>query len=108
MVSPSGESERSDEAKLSRVRDEAASRPDPAIVSAELEKALFERDVAQAAQKRVADEMLRLEYRLAVLEADRVALRSRLEESEQYVHDVKSSTPWRLVQILRGLVGRRW
>lgn len=75
---------------------------------AELEKALFEREVAQAAQKRVADEMHRLEYRLAVLDADRVALKSRLEESEQYVRDVKSSTPWRVTQFFRGLVGRRW
>jgi hypothetical protein len=80
----------------------------PTPVPAALEKARFERELALAAQKRLADENRRLEYRIAELEADRIALRSRLEESERYVRDVKTSRPWRVIQLLRGLAGRRW
>jgi hypothetical protein len=75
---------------------------------AALEKAEFERELALALQKRLADENHRLEYRIAELEAERATLKSRLDEAESYLRDVKSSKPWRLVQFLRGLVGRRW
>ncbi len=58
--------------------------------------------------KRLEEEIRRLEYRVAELETDRVALKNRTEEAEAYVGAVKTSLPWRVVQTLRGLVGRRW
>lgn len=73
-----------------------------------LGRAEFERELALALQRRLVDENRRLEYRIAELEADRVALKSRLDETESYLRDVKTSKPWRLVQFLRGLVGRQW
>ena len=83
---------------------DAAPRPG----SPALERTRFERALALAIEKRLLDENSRLEYRVAELEADRAALRSRLQESEQYVRDVKTSRPWRVIQLLRGFVGRRW
>jgi hypothetical protein len=82
--------------------------PDDDWVSARVEKARHEREMALAAAKRLADEVQRLAYRVAELEADRVALRNRAEEAEGYVAAVKASLPWRVAQSLRGLVGRKW
>jgi phage shock protein A len=77
-------------------------------VSARVEKARHERELALAAVKRLEEEVRRLEYRVAELETDRVALKNRTEEAEAYVGAVKTSLAWRVVQALRGLVGRRW
>jgi SAM-dependent methyltransferase len=82
--------------------------PDDAWVSARVEKARHEREMALAVAKRLEEEVRRLEYRVAELEADRVALKNRTEEAEAYVAAVKKSTPWRIVQALRALVGRQW
>ncbi|HMA29311.1 MAG TPA: hypothetical protein VKS23_05560 [Thermoanaerobaculia bacterium] len=82
--------------------------PDDEWVSARVEKARHEREMALAAAKRLEEEVRRLEYRVAELEADRVALKNRTEEAEAYVAAVKTSTPWRIVQALRSLVGRQW
>ena len=82
--------------------------PDDAWVSTRLEKARHERDMALAAVKRLEEDVRRLEYRIAELEIDRVALKNRTEEAESYVAAVKTSPPWRVIQSLRGLVGRRW
>ena len=82
--------------------------PDDDWVSARVEKARHEREMALAAVKRLEDEVRRLEYRLAELETDRVALKNRTEEAESYVSAVKTSTPWRAIQWLRGLAGRKW
>ena len=82
--------------------------PDDEWVSARVEKARHEREMALAAQRRLEDEVSRLAYRVAELEADRVALKNRTEEAEAYVAAVKASTPWRAIQWLRGLVGRKW
>ena len=76
--------------------------------SVELLQVRFERDVALKAQGRLEKELRRLERRLAELESERSALRTRLEERERYLAAIRSSLPWRLVQLLRGLVGRRW
>jgi predicted nucleic acid-binding Zn-ribbon protein len=79
--------------------------PDPSV---ELLQVRFERDVALAAQGRLEKELRRLERRLAELESERSALRTRLEERERYLAAIRSSLPWRVIQLLRGLVGRRW
>jgi phage shock protein A len=82
--------------------------PDDEWVSARVEKARHEREMALATVKRLEEEVRRLEYRIAELEADRVALKNRTEEAESYVAAVKTSRPWRIVQTLRSLVGRQW
>ena len=74
--------------------------PDDEWISARVEKARHEREMALAAAS--------LAYRVAELEADRVALKNRTEEAEAYVAAVKTSAPWRVIQWLRGLVGRKW
>ena len=82
--------------------------PDDDWVSARVEKARHEREMALAAVKRLENDVRRLEYRNAELETDRVALKNRTEEAESYVAAVKASLPWRVIQSLRGLVGRKW
>ena len=82
--------------------------PDDEWISARVEKARHEREMARAAASRLEDENRRLAYRVAELEADRVALKNRTEEAEAYVAAVKASAPWRVIQWLRGLVGRKW
>lgn len=82
--------------------------PDDEWVSARVEKARHERELALATVTRLEEDLRRLEYRNAELEADRVALRNRTEEAEAYVAAVKTSGPWRIVQALRSLVGRQW
>ena len=77
-------------------------------VSARVERARHEREMALAAAKRLEDEVQRLSYRVAELEAGGVALKNRAEEAEAYVAAVKASRPWRMIQSLRGLVGRKW
>jgi hypothetical protein len=82
--------------------------PDEDWVSARVEKARHEREMALVAAKRLEDEVKRLTYRVAELEADRVALKNRTEEAEAYVAAVKKSAPWRAIQWVRGFVGRKW
>ena len=82
--------------------------PDEDWVSARVEKARHEREMALVAAKRLEDEVQRLAYRVAELEAGRVALKNRTEEAEAYVAAVKTSLPWRVIQSPRGLVGRKW
>ena len=82
--------------------------PDDEWISARVEKARHEREMALAAVRRLEDEVQRLSYRVAELESDRVALKNRTEEAEAYVAAVKTSAPWRTIQWLRGLVGRKW
>ena len=82
--------------------------PEEDWVSARVEKARHEREMALAAVNRLEEEVKRLTYRVAELEADRVALKNRTEEAEAYVAAVKASRPWRVIQSLRGLVGRKW
>ena len=82
--------------------------PDDAWVSSRLEKARHEKEMALAGVKRLEEDVRRLEYRIAELETDRVALKNRTEEAESYVAAVKASLPWRVIQALRSLVGRQW
>ena len=82
--------------------------PDDEWISARVEKARHEREMALAAARRLENEVQRLSYRVAELESDRVALKNRTEEAEAYVAAVKTSAPWRAIQWLRGLVGRKW
>ena len=82
--------------------------PDDEWVSARVEAARHEREMALAVARRLEDEIKRLSYRVAELEADRVALKNRTEEAEAYVAAVKGSAPWRVIQWMRGFVGRKW
>jgi hypothetical protein len=86
----------------------AARIPDEDWVSARVEKARHEREMALAATRRLEDEVRRLTYRVAELESGRVALWNRSQEAEAYIAAVKRSLPWRVIQSLRGLVGRKW
>ncbi|KAA0252442.1 MAG: hypothetical protein EDX89_18465 [Acidobacteria bacterium] len=74
----------------------------------DLEQALFERDVARRIRGRLETEIRRLHHHISLVEADRGALRQRLEERERYVAALHSSVGWKLLQWARGLVGRRW
>ncbi len=58
-------------------RRDASRVPDEDWVSARVEKARHEREMALAAASRLEDEVKRLAYRVAELEADRVALKNR-------------------------------
>lgn len=82
--------------------------PDDEWVSARVEEARHEREMALAAVSRLHDEAKRLSYRVAELEAGRVALKNRAEEAEAWVAAVRGSAPWRVIQWLRGFVGRKW
>ena len=82
--------------------------PDDDWVSARVEKARHEREIALAAARRLEDEVRRLTYRVAELESGCVAQKNRAQEAEAYIAAVKASLPWRIVQSLRGLVGRKW
>jgi hypothetical protein len=82
--------------------------PDDEWISARVEKARHEREMALAAVRRLEAEVAGLAYRVAELEAGRAALGNRAEVAEAYVSAVKMSKPWRVVQWLRGLVGRKW
>jgi predicted nuclease with TOPRIM domain len=73
-----------------------------------LEEAQFEVELAREARRRLGAEVHRLEARLAAAASERESLRGRLEERERYVSAVHASAAWRLIQSLRGLVGRRW
>jgi len=74
----------------------------------ELLHARFERDLAVKSQERLEKELRRLERRLAEVEAERTALRTRLDERERYLAAIRASRPWKVIQLLRSLVGRRW
>jgi hypothetical protein len=88
--------------------DEAAPGTDDRDPAVDLLQARFERDLALKAQERLEKELRRFERRLAEVEAERTALRTRLEERERYLAAIRASRPWKLIQLLRGLVGRRW
>jgi len=82
--------------------------PDEEWVSARVEKARHEREMALAAAKRLEEEVRLLTYRVAELEVDRLACQIRAREAETYLAAVKASLPWRVAQRLRGLMGRKW
>ena len=82
--------------------------PDDEWISARVEEARHEREMALAAARRLEDEVKHLSWRVAELESGRVALRNRAEEAEAWVAAVRASAPWRVLQWLRGLVGRKW
>jgi len=90
------------------LRAVSAPVPDEDWVSARVEKARHEREIALAAARRLEDEVRRLTYRVAELESGCVALKNRAQEAEAYIAAVKVSLPWRVIQSLRGLVGRKW
>lgn len=81
----------------------AGARPEP-----DLEEALFERDLARRIRGRLETEIRRLHHHINLVEADREALRQRLEERERYVSAIHASRGWRFLQWGRGLFGRRW
>ncbi|MHB1047374.1 MAG: hypothetical protein ACYC4P_15325 [Thermoanaerobaculia bacterium] len=73
-----------------------------------LEQALFELDLAREANARLEQEIRRLEQRLAARGAECAAFRSRLAERDRYVAAIHTSTAWKLIEGVRGLLGRRW
>ena len=101
----------SEPAPATQAAPDDASRPGrapQAPLSPDVAEALFERDIARRIRGRLETEIRRLHHHISLVEADRNALRQRLEERERYVAAIHSSSGWRLLQWGRGLFGRRW
>lgn len=77
-------------------------------MEARLEQARFELELTREANARLEQEIRRLEQRLAARGAECAAFKSRLAERDRYVAAIHTSTAWKLVEGLRGLLGRRW
>lgn len=72
-----------------------------ARLRSELEAAQFECDLLRREAARLAAVNRALDGRLRVAESDRLRLR-------QWTDAVQHSSAWRVIQGLRGLVGRKW
>jgi predicted nucleic acid-binding Zn-ribbon protein len=81
---------------------------DLARLEVRLEELQFELSLTQEARMRLEQEVRRLEQRLAARGAEGAALKSRLGERERYVAAIHTSLAWRLIEAIRGLLGRRW
>lgn len=81
---------------------------DDAGLRSRLEQALFDLEMARAIQGRLEADRAQLGQRIAALEADRSALRKRIDERQSYIEAINASAAWRAVQWLRGLFGRKW
>jgi hypothetical protein len=90
------------------LNDARDSESELAALDVRREEAVAERDLAREVARRLGDEVRRLELELAQARTNLVARQGRLEELETYVKAVHSSSSWRALQTLRGLVGRRW
>lgn len=84
-------------------REDALARLQVRVSEAE-----FERDLARENARRLADEIRRLEQRLADSAADQASLKSQLDERAVYVDALHKSLGWRALEAARGLLGRRW
>lgn len=84
-------------------REDAFARLQVRVAEAE-----FERDLARENARRLADEIRRLEQRLADSAADQASLKSQLDERAVYVDALHRSLGWRALEAARGLLGRRW
>ena len=73
-----------------------------------MEAALHDRRLALEARRRLESEIVVLEQRIAELTSERDAAQARLDERMRYITALHGSAAWRLIQALRGLVGRRW
>jgi predicted nuclease with TOPRIM domain len=87
------EPERQDESSRLRVR---------------LEEAQFALELSRRTVASLEAEIRLLEHRLAQAEADRAAVKNRLDERESYVAAVHRSGGWKILQRFRGFFGRRW
>ncbi|MHB8799697.1 MAG: hypothetical protein ACYDBY_14650 [Thermoanaerobaculia bacterium] len=88
-------------------------RPTPSLeelagVEVRLEQARFELELTREANARLEQEIRRLEQRLAARGAECAAFKSRLAERDRYVAAIHTSTAWKLIEGVRGLLGRRW
>ena len=86
----------------------ALSLEELAGVEVRLEEARFEVKLARETNARLEQEVRRLEQRLASRNAESAALKSRLAERDRYVAAIHTSTAWKLIEGVRGLLGRRW
>jgi len=73
-----------------------------------MEAALHDRRLAQEARRRLESEIALLEQRIAELTSERDAAQARLDERLRYITALHGSAAWKLIQALRGLMGRRW
>lgn len=90
-------------------RDSDCREPaDRDVLELRVESLTFELELAQRVTARLESELRRLQQHAAALEADRAAIRNRLDERERYLLAVQRSIGWRALQWTRGLVGRRW
>lgn len=65
-------------------------------------------DRPSARELELEKEVLRLERDLAQIEGDYVALRAFSQALQRYVTAIHESSGWRILEKLRGLIGRRW
>jgi ubiquinone/menaquinone biosynthesis C-methylase UbiE len=92
-----------------RGRPEGAT-PAPAPQPAVLDPAALarERDRALRMCEQARAEQARLEAQLAAVLEDRSSWRRRAEELDLFVTNLQASAGWRVLQAVRGLVGRKW
>ena len=83
-------------------------RDEPARLRVRLEEAQFALELSRRSAAGLEAEVRLLEHRLAQAEADRAAVQSRLDERESYVAAIHRSEGWKLLQKLRGFLGKRW
>ena len=68
----------------------------------------FDVELARRIRARLEGELRRVQQHNSSLEAERASLYSRLAERERFLSAIHASSAWKLIQSLRGLVGRRW
>ncbi len=75
-------------------------------LSAELEQARFDLELATKVRARLEREVARLEWRLAEAEANRDELREQRDDRDRLLSSIFASRSWRWTQLLRRFLGR--
>jgi chromosome segregation ATPase len=84
------------------------SETDAPEIRSRFEQALFDLEMARAIQRRLEADRAQLGQRIASLDADRAALRKRIDERQSYIEAIHASIAWRVIQRVRALFGRKW
>lgn len=74
---------------------------DAAKLRAENEELAFQNELLRAEARRLAAENRTLAAKLSIVSAES-------ERAKTLIDAIEKSRPWRLIQALRGLMGRRW
>jgi hypothetical protein len=87
--------------------DDAAIEAVLGRTTAKLEQARFDMGLAARLQKRLLDEIDRLEGRLAESDAERLELVEKVHDRDRMLGKIFGSRSWRWAQALRRMLGRR-